>query len=656
MTGSRSRPRPWLRTGIAGLAVLAVALGFLLFRDGPNASTIESTTLDWRFRLRGPLAAPDGVVILAIDDATVAMAGGFPLPRAMLGEAVTQLAASGAVGVGINLLLLDPEPPSDGLEPSAGDRKLLDALRRAPPAVLSFALTFADPVPLGESGRAALAAAAFPVVRAPAGTQGEALLRASGAVLPMAPLLEVAAVGHANVPVDADGSLRHLYLGVALGEDVLPALPVALARQLLGVAPSNQVLTVGRSLALGGREIALDRRTRLVLDFYGPPGTIRTISLADLLEGRVGRAEIEGRVALIGATALGVGDSFVTPFSRSLPGVEVLATAVANLALGGPLDHGARAEGISLLAILLLGAIAFAATRVGAPLVMAALSAALLLGWAAIATFAFIEARLWLDITFPSAAILVATAIGFVGRILAERGLRRDFQRQRGNLLRYHSPLVGELLAETDTAAVADREQSAAILFVDMAGFTRRAETLAPADTARFLRAFHRHIETAALAHGGVLEQFTGDGAMVVFGMPSPKPDDAASALGCARRLIEEIRSWNRELAATGQAALEIRIGVHFGPVALATLGGEAQRQMAVAGDTVNVASRLEALARQHGAIVAVSDAVVEAVRAAGKAPLLDAFEALPPQAIRGRSASLGVWVLRQTVLATDRG
>jgi len=655
MASARSRPRPWLRIGVAALATLAVALGFLLFRDGPVASRIEAATLDWRFRIRGPLAAPDDVVILAIDDAAVALAGRFPVPRRLLGEAVAQLGAAGAAGIGIDLLLLDREQPTDGLVLSPGDRVLREALRAAPPTVLAFALAFAAPTPLDATGRQALAAAAFPVLRAPAGTDATALLRAAGAVLPMAPLLGVASVGHANVPVDDDGALRHLYVGVAVGDLVLPAIPVALSRQLLGLAPSEVALVVGRSLELGGRSLPLDRRTRLVLDYYGPPGTIRTLSLADLLEGRVERAAIEGRIVMIGATALGAGDSFVTPFGRALPGVEVLATAVANLAVSGPLDHGARALALSLAAIVLLGALASATTQFVPPLAMAALSAALLVGWAAIAELAFIEGRLWLDVTFPSAAILVASAIGFLGRILAERGLRRDFQRQRGNLLRYHSPLIGELLAETDSAAVADREQPAAILFVDMAGFTRRVELLPPSETARFLREFHRRIEAAALAHGGVLEQFTGDGAMVMFGVPWPTPEDAASALACARRLIREVRDWSAELVAAGEAPLEVRIGVHFGPVAIATLGGDAQRQMAVAGDTVNVASRLEALARQHDAVVAISDAAVDAVRAAGRTPLLDRFEAVPPQAIRGRAAPLGVWVLRQAAVAADR-
>jgi adenylate cyclase len=320
---------------------------------------------------------------------------------------------------------------------------------------------------------------------------------------------------------------------------------------------------------------------------------------------------------------------------------------VTNLTVGRPLDHGTGPQAMSLAAILLLGALAFATTQLLPPIAMTAASLALLAGWAAAAQLAFGRGGLWLDIVFPSAAVLAAAGVGFVGRILAERGLRRDVERQRGNLLRYHSPLIAQLLAESDAPITAGKEQPATILFVDMAGFTKRVEVLAPAETARFLREFHRRIETAALAEGGVLEQFTGDGAMVVFGLPTPGPADAAAAVACARRLLHAVEEWNAALAGRNEPPLEIRIGVHCGPVALATLGGEAQRQMTVAGDTVNVASRLEALARQHDAVVVISDAVATAVRAADRASLLDRFEALPPQPIRGRAQPLAVWVLR---------
>src|SRR4029077_14577895 len=141
--------------------------------------------------------------------------------------------------------------------------------------------------------------------------------------------------------------------------------------------------------------------------------------------------------------------------------------------------------------------------------------------------------------------------------------------------------------------------------FVDIAGSTSRIEGMAPEAAVGFLRDFHGRIERAVLAHGGVLEQFMGDGAMVVFGVPTPGPQDAAAALASARDLFADVRRRNEELVAEGEAPFRISVGIHYGPVVIASLGGPTQAKISTSGDTVNVASRLEALTRDHGAAIA---------------------------------------------------
>ena len=122
----------------------------------------------------------------------------------------------------------------------------------------------------------------------------------------------------------------------------------------------------------------------------------------------------------------------------------------------------------------------------------------------------------------------------------------------------------------------------------------------------QFLRDFHARIERAVLAHGGMLQQFMGDGAMVIFGVPEAGPDDAAAALGCARDLVADIARRNAELIAGGEAPFKISVGIHYGPVVIARLGGPTQAQITAAGDTVNV----------KGEAVHVEDDKLDAARA----------------------------------------
>jgi len=634
----RAAALPWRCIPVALFLSGLVAVAYLFLRDLPAIAVIEGQSLNWRFQLRGRIEPPPQAVVIVIDDRTIQKLGRWPLPHHELAQAVTRLADARAGAIGLDLLFIDREQPSNGIQLSPGDQDLAAALQAAQGDVLALAFTFAPDAKAEASALQIAGASAFRVVQRRVGER--ALLRATDLLAPFNPLPTVAELGHVNMPVEPDGTLRFIPAAIALGENEVPAFPIVLARSHLHLDKGDMALHLGGSLMLGNRELRLDRHLRLPIDFYGPAGSIPTFSLVDLHEGRVPDGAIKGHAVLIGATALGLGDSFVTPFSQTMPGVEVLATIVDNL-LAGQVFERSRLEPWNFAAILLLGLAAFALARLPIPLAPVGASVLLLAAWGAIG-FAAFEQGLWLDMSFPSAAILANAGAVAALRAGIERRMRR-------NLARYHSPVIADMLAESAIPRFEGRQQHAAVLFVDIRGFTGRSEGMAPDETAGFLREFHSRVERAVLVHRGVLEQFMGDGAMVVFGLPVPGPRDAASALACAHDLVSDIRLWNEELSAAGRAPFGISVGIHYGPVIFARLGGPSQAQMSTAGDTVNVASRLEALTRAHGAVIAISAAVVEAVMAAGRSDLLAGFEQLPTHTVRGRIGRLSIWVSRTT-------
>lgn len=612
--------------GIAGCLAIALSGAYLLWRDAPLPGAIEGQMLSWRFQSRGPLSPPGEVAILAIDDATMAAGKRWPIPRQMLAEAVDRLHAAGVRAVGLDLLLLE-----NGSEDE--DRALGAALQDLP-SVLPLAFTFEHGAVMDEATVRAVREAALPVVHNTA--EQSVILGATGALLPAPPFRRSASLGHVNVLADEDGVLRQIHLAVSVGGRQIPAFPVEVARRFHDLPGERAVLLLGRGLLLGNALIPTDAQLRLPLLYYGPPKTIPTWSLADLLADRIPQSQLAGRAVLIGATATGSGDTFVTPFSRSLPGVEALATATANLLSGQVLKRTSAVTWLDVALIVGFGAAAFALGHLPSPVAAAFAVAALLTALSTLVQWAFSSGQLWLNLTFPATAILLNAGVVAIGRTMLER-------RQKANLSRYHSPLIADLLAR-ERPETAERRQPAAIMFVDMAGFTTRCEMLAPEIAAGFLREFHGHIERAVLAHGGMLDQFLGDGAMVIFGVRSAAANDPAAALACARQLVETTAAWSRQLAADGQTPLTVRIGIHYGPVAISRLGGSAQLHFSAAGDTVNVAARLESLTRSPDSTITVSAAVVEAVRRAGREDLLAGFTELPPQPIRGRTEKLPVW------------
>ena len=213
---SRSGLLSWRHAMGALLLSLAVAIGYVAFGDASLFSAVEGQTLNWRFRLRGPIAPPPTAAVIAIDDATLARLKRWPLPRRVLADATTRLAAAGAKVIGIDLLLLEPEQPTSGTGLGPGDLALIDALGAGGRALLPVAFVFTPLPPPDDSVVEIARAASFRIVRAPSG--GDAgVLRATGLLSPIEPLRRVATLGHVNLPVDADGSLRHLSVAVAFG-------------------------------------------------------------------------------------------------------------------------------------------------------------------------------------------------------------------------------------------------------------------------------------------------------------------------------------------------------------------------------------------------------------------------------------------------------
>ena len=105
--------------------------------------------------------------------------------------------------------------------------------------------------------------------------------------VPFSPLPSVAGLGHVNMPVDSDGMLRYMPAAIAFGEHYLPAFPIELARRSLGLTTGEIALQLEGGFIFDKREMRLDRRLRLPINYYGPAGTVPTFSLSDLFKDRV---------------------------------------------------------------------------------------------------------------------------------------------------------------------------------------------------------------------------------------------------------------------------------------------------------------------------------------------------------------------------------
>ena len=251
-------------------------------------------------------------------------------------------------------------------------------------------------------------------------------------------------------------------------------------------------------------------------------------------------------------------------------------------------------------------------------------------------------------VVFLICAFILGISVRRFNNLLLEQA---SVERERANLARYFSPNVVDQLSNNDEPLREVRTQNVAVLFVDIVGFTAYAADRDPQETIATLREFHGRMEAQVFKHQGTLDKYLGDGLMATFGTPFAGERDAVNALECAKAMMSAVEDWNAERENTGEQPIKASFGLHFGPVVLGDIGAN-RLEFAVIGNTVNVASRLEALSRPLSVeLVASDDLIAEVHReSAGQGQqICTGMERIVDQTVRGIAQPITVWALDGT-------
>jgi adenylate cyclase len=637
-----------LKLGLVAVLVMALMVELHLAEpDLPWLRRLELVALDLSFRLRGAQIPGSDIVIVMIDDSTVAALGHYPVPRRSVAELLDILHDAGAKVVALDILFADPEP---GLAEAAkeiiaavqarlgeperaelgerlrrledsGDEVFAQAMRRAGNVVLPFAFRFG-----GGDAAPAPAGTAFSTVRTHAEYR-PLELKPSGLALPIPPLAAAAAaLGHGLVLYDVDGSSRFDYPAIEYDLDEYPSIAVRVMQLFQGLPWPAARLELGRGVVVGNFTIETDPAMRFGVNYRGPPGTFPTYSFAEVVSGTTPRSVFRDRMVLVGANVLGSGDVFRTPFTASLSGVERLATVLDTIIRGDTLRRPIYAPWLE--ALCMLGA----ALAIG--LAMARLSltsatlvfAALLIAGAAAAQLAFIRSGLW----FAQATPAMALVITFIATLLYRYGLLdKDYRRVRHTFARYLAPAMVERLAASGKFPELGGElREITVLFCDLRGFSGISERLDPAALTRMVNDFFAAATEAIQAHGGTIDKYIGDAIMALWNAPVDQPNHAELACRAALAIGERMTTLNARRAAAGEQRLTSGIGIATGFCTVGNFGSTEHVNYSVLGDTVNIAARLEGETKAFGVAVIVGPETASHV---------PGFALLPLAAIRGR-------------------
>ena len=250
------------------------------------------------------------------------------------------------------------------------------------------------------------------------------------------------------------------------------------------------------------------------------------------------------------------------------------------------------------------------------------------------------------------AAIVITTFLA-LQNISANERLSAS-QRQRANLARFFAPELVDELAEIDTPLSLTRHQPAAVLFVDMVGFTAYCARLAPENVIAFLRDLQTLLSQCVFSENGYIDKFLGDGLLAVFGAPLPCSIDATNAARSAIKILHSVADWNKQRLQSGDEEVRMAVGIHHGPIVQGDIGSESRLELTVVGDTVNIASRVEAFCRTLGFDLLVTASFIEALHAEGSGDLARMFADLGHHALRGRSEPIHLYGITWPMSGTD--
>ncbi len=681
---ARRRMLGFLPCLATGLVTLAIMLGLYLLQPA-MLRQLDRQSYDLFLRLTAGGTPPPGIVIVDIDEKSIADFGQWPWPRYLVAALLANLTEAGAAGIGLDIQFSEADRTSvthvqamlerflglkttmEGLPEELRDNDLIFAeTLAATPSVLSMYLRFGgDAVDLGWRGEAAATAQEPPpapglavrelTARLPEGTPPLAgMLHADSAIFPLPVLSRAAPTAFFNAGFDQDGLLRRVPLVLAYKDKIYPGL--ALRTLMMAKGVRALFLETGpdglERIRVGDLSVPVGPDGSMPVLFRGPGFSYPYISARDVLLGQADPTLFKNAVVFVGTSAVGLRDIRATPFDPHMAGVEMHA-AVVDAALSGrflslpPWTPGL--QGLGIFAIGLVCALLFGRARA---LIYGPLAAILAAGliWGA--------ARCFMAGFFISPVYLVLTVAAEGFAVLSLRFWQEERQKRhlRQAFSRYVAPEVVERIARHERDILAGEERSITVLFSDIRGFTAISESLPPQGIVRLLNSYFTPMTALVRNHKGTLDKFIGDALMAFWNAPLDVPGHPALALETALRMQEMLAGLNETLFAQSGTRIAIGVGLHTGRAYVGNMGSEELLDYTAIGDAVNLTSRLEGLCPMYKVGITVSGdtaalcpdkfffQLVDVLRVKGKKTAVEVFTPLRPEKAAERQAELNAY------------
>jgi adenylate cyclase len=623
---------------LTGLALLLLfVLQSLRWVDLPLIDHVRRGYYDWRLRVTTPNRNDDRIVIVDIDEKSLAELGRWPWPRDRVAKLIDILFEHYHIRLmGLDMVFAEADESSgwplmkrlstqemrqdklfqkmlESLRPSLQFDETLARALRGRAVVLGFVTRNEDgSADVGALPKALLSREQIPTVL-------NRLLKPERYTGNLSVLQTAALSGgyFGNPLLDEDGVFRHLPLLIRSGDGIYEAMSLALFRAMQDFPPVE--FEIGEeygdseeeqrleALHIGTRRIPTGERGDVLIPYLGRQGSFRYIPVGEALRKTIPTKALRDRIVLLGTTANGLMDARTTPLQASFPGVEIHANVLAAMLDGRFLEKPSWVAGLELVQLLLVGL----AMIVWAPRLSAA--------WGSVLNFSLMGLLLAANVWFWSEAMIVVDAVLpllllfllYANQMFFGFFLESHKKRKLTRLFGQYVPeeLVNQMSRSGQDFGIGGEAREMTVLFSDVRNFTSMSEGLAPEELSSLMNEFLTPLTAAIHQYRGTIDKYMGDAIMAFWGAPLRDPEQATHAVRAAMEMVRRVEAIHAAFALKGWPAIRIGVGLNTGMMSVGNMGSEFRMAYTVLGDAVNLGSRLEGLTKQYGVDILISAA-----------------------------------------------
>ena len=595
---------------LAALSIIVLLTTTYLFLPQTFFS-LDNRLRDFLFILHGPQPASSNIVIIDIDEKSLAKEGQWPWPRNKVAQLIQNLSEAQAGIIGLDIFFAEEDQRS----PLRIASQLSCNVNQLPDYDLELANTISTTPTIGGylftfDGNSSSNPPLIPAVFIEKGLTNRSFIMQANQLIMNTPVLQRAfySSGFLNTTPDEGGMIRRVPLLIRYDDMLYPSLSLEMVRlytQTQKVIVQNSISGV-EYIGLGKYHILTDRHARLQINYSGKRHSYHYLSASDILSNNFSADEVTGKFVLVGTSSLGLADLRATPFDTQMPGVEIHATIIDNLINQNFISSNDTTFYLDLGIIILVIITMFILTRLVATWMLLPLSFLLLFGGYKFFSYLLFSEGLVLNLLFPLIAfiisLLTALFIDYLTILKQKKEVMSIFSKK------VSQQVMEDLIAHNATALLTPRNKEVSIFFSDIRSFTHISERLGnPERVIAMLNTYMTPMVETITAHQGTIDKFIGDAIMAYWNAPVEVDEHADKAVQSALEQLKLLKVLNQVLQEKFAVTINIGIGIHTGEVTIGEMGSSGRSDYTIIGDNVNLASRLEGLTKVYGARIIIS-------------------------------------------------